>query len=112
VWDDTGRCLFRSDAYTSPLTAAAWRPAGDTFAVGLHNCVLLCDGVGWAASAQAHSAGGAHALVWAPDSTACAAACGRGRVLVGGVLGLARAAGSLQARCHFALVQGVALLDH
>lgn len=98
VWDDGGRALFRSDAFPAPLTAIAWRPAGDAFAVGAHGQLLLCDRAGWVASAHAHSGGGAHALAWAADGMCVAMACGRGDVLVGTLLGLARDSSNLQVR--------------
>ena len=98
MWDDGGRALYRSDPYAAPVTAIAWRPLGDTFAVGLHKQLLLCDAAGWVASAHAHSGGGVQSLAWTPDGMCVAAACGRGSVLVGSVLGLARDAASLRVR--------------
>ena len=98
VWDDAGRELYKSDAFGVALTAAAWRPAGDSFAVALHNRLLLCTAAGWATCSHAHTSGSALALAWTPDGVAVAATCGDGAVLVGGVLDACQEIGNLQAR--------------
>jgi hypothetical protein len=105
VWDDGGRELYKSDSYTVALTAAAWRPIGDCFAIGLHNTILLCDAVGWVASSQAHASGSALALTWSPDGMSCAAPC-VGNVLVGDILDLSREFGNIQVRLSSGHVQG------
>jgi hypothetical protein len=59
VWDQNGVMMFRSQQLDYPPLSVAWRPQGDTFLVGLHNLVLLCDAAGWVAAHARHRAGGA-----------------------------------------------------
>ena len=50
--------MFRSERLDNPPLSVVWRPQGDTFLVGLHNHVLLCDAAGWQAAHAQHTAGG------------------------------------------------------
>ena len=96
MWDDAGRQLFKSERYSTCITAAAWRPGGQFFAVGTHNKVMLCDAAGAAAAQHEHSSGGVQALAWSMDGMACAAACGSGAVLLCNLLGLSQQSGNVQ----------------
>lgn len=96
VWDDSGRQIFKSEPYKVSLTAVAWRPVGDSCAVGMQNRILLCDEAGWVSSAQTNAAGSALSLTWTADGMSCAAACGNGSVLVGDVLDISRESNGLQ----------------
>lgn len=98
VWDDAGRELFKSEAFGVALTAVAWRPAGDCFAVAMHGRLVLCNAAGWATASHAHASGSALALAWTPDGVGFAATCGDGAVLVGGVLDACQEIGTLQVR--------------
>jgi hypothetical protein len=96
VWDENGRELFRSETFSVAPTSVAWRPAGDTFVVAMHNRILLCDAAGWVASSQSHNSGSALAVAWTLDSVAFAAACGDGSVFAGHVLDVCLEVGSLE----------------
>lgn len=50
VWDSFGRLLYQSSPFDYAVTAVAWCPSGDLFAVGTFNNLLLCDRMGWAYS--------------------------------------------------------------
>lgn len=43
VWDSRGRQIFSSSVHESPISAVAWSPSGDLFAVGAYNTLRLCD---------------------------------------------------------------------
>jgi intraflagellar transport protein 80 len=47
VWDAYGRQLYQSAALEQVITAVAWRPNGELFAVGAFNIIRLCDKTGW-----------------------------------------------------------------
>ncbi len=68
------------------LTAVSWAPNGEYFAVGGYGMVRLCDKTGWTYSYHKLSAGSPYKLGWSSDSTALAAGCGGGEVVVGLVL--------------------------
>eukprot|EP00892_Ulva_mutabilis_P006133 jgi/Ulvmu1/3892/UM018_0113.1 len=96
VWDDNGILLFRSDSMGMPPIAVAWRPQGDSFMLGLHNQIILCDAAGWQAAQQSHTCGGAHAIAWAPGGMLCGIATGSGAVLLSNILDLDLQNGSIQ----------------
>jgi intraflagellar transport protein 80 len=47
VWDSFGRPLFQSKPLEFAITAVAWSPNGELFAVGMYNGIRLCDRTGW-----------------------------------------------------------------
>lgn len=46
VWDCYGRLLYQSAKADSSITALAWCPSGEVFAVGSFNSLILCDKIG------------------------------------------------------------------
>lgn len=46
VWDSMGRQLYQSAPLEHVVTAVAWAPGGDVFAVGSFNQLRLCDKTG------------------------------------------------------------------
>lgn len=104
IWDDNGILLFRSSSLGTVPTAVAWRPQGDSFLVGTHNQIVLCDAAGWQAAQQSHTSGGAHAMAWAPGGMMCGIATGSGAVLLSNILDLDLQNGSIQACQHLSTV--------
>ena len=95
VWDAFGRLLFAS----APLaTSVAWRPAGDVFAAGSFNEIMLCDKSGWSHSKIRSRHGSLQALAWARNGTRLMGGCGDGAVLFADVVGLALDAGGAEVR--------------
>lgn len=47
VWDSLGRLLYQSAPLQSSITALAWSPTSEAFAVGCYNSLLLCHASGW-----------------------------------------------------------------
>ena len=47
VWDSLGRLLYQSAPMLSSITALAWSPTSEVFAVGAYNTLLLCHASGW-----------------------------------------------------------------
>jgi len=89
VWDAFGRPLFASAPLAHPVTSVAWRPAGDVFAAGSFNEIMLCDKSGWSHSKMRSRHGSLQALAWARDGTRLMGGCGDGAVLFADVDGLA-----------------------
>jgi intraflagellar transport protein 80 len=52
VWDAEGRALFASAPMLHPITAVAWAPRGESFAVGSFETLRLCDRAGWSLARQ------------------------------------------------------------
>ena len=50
VWDAFGRVLFQSKPLEFAITACSWSPNGELFAIGMYDCVRLCDRTGWSYS--------------------------------------------------------------
>ena len=46
VWDRYGRQMYSSPPHHHAITAIAWAPDGQLFAVGSYNTLRLCDGTG------------------------------------------------------------------
>jgi len=46
VWDSYGRLLFSSAPHDYPITAVAWAPDGELFAMGSFHTLRLCDKTG------------------------------------------------------------------
>ncbi|VDN28090.1 unnamed protein product [Gongylonema pulchrum] len=46
VWDEYGRPMYSSSPHDYPITAIAWDPDGNLFAVGSFNLLRLCDKAG------------------------------------------------------------------
>ena len=81
VWDSFGRQLFTSRPMEHVVTAVAWCPSGECFAVGSFNMLRLCDKTGWTASRERIEAGSVMNVAWTSDGTQLAGACGSGDVL-------------------------------
>jgi intraflagellar transport protein 80 len=81
VWDSFGRQLYASRVMEQVITAVAWSPNGDNFAVGSHNMLRLCDKTGWAHCRERTTCGSIVDISWTPDGTQFAGACGSGEVL-------------------------------
>lgn len=83
VWDAYGRQLYCSKVFEHVITCVAWSPNGESFAVGSHNSLRLCDKTGWTHCRErlSNSTGSVISMAWTADSTQFAAACGSGAVL-------------------------------
>ncbi|XP_067221151.1 intraflagellar transport protein 80 homolog isoform X2 [Chanodichthys erythropterus] len=81
VWDSYGRLLFSSSPHDYPITAVAWAPDGELFAMGSFHTLRLCDKTGWSYSLEKPSTGSLFSLAWSADGTQLAGACGNGHVL-------------------------------
>jgi intraflagellar transport protein 80 len=86
VWDAFGRQLYTSRTMEQVITAVAWSPNGDNFAVGSHNMLRLCDKTGWAHCRERTTCGSVLDISWTPDGTQFAGACGSGEVLLAQVV--------------------------
>lgn len=86
IWDSFGRQQFCSAPYDYVLTAAAWAPSGEYFAVGGFGMIRLCDKTGWTYSYHKLNIGSPFKLGWSTDSTQLAGACGNGEVVLASVL--------------------------
>ena len=53
MWDAFGQLLYQSAPFDHAVSAVAWHPRGQIFAVGGFNALAVCDQMGWA-----------HAKVW------------------------------------------------
>ncbi|CAM9962929.1 unnamed protein product [Heterosigma akashiwo] len=81
VWDAFGRQLKKSEPLGAVVTAVAWSPSGEHFAVGAFDHLRLCDKTGWAHSRdRPQGAGSFLALAWTADGTQCAGAGAGGAV--------------------------------
>ena len=85
VWDAYGRLLYSSSPYDYVITAIAWSPNGEYFAVGAYEMLKLCDKTGWTYSFHKTEIGSIFNIKWSADGTVCAAAGGNG-TLVGEVV--------------------------
>ncbi|NWY95301.1 IFT80 protein, partial [Loxia curvirostra] len=81
VWDSFGRALFSCQPHEYPLTAIAWAPDGELFAVGSFNTLRLCDKTGWSYALEKPNTGSIFAISWSIDGTQLAGACGNGQVI-------------------------------
>ncbi|XP_045601736.1 intraflagellar transport protein 80 homolog [Procambarus clarkii] len=86
VWDNFGRQLFSSSQHHHPITALAWSPDGQMFAVGSFNTLRLCDKAGWCHSLEKPTTGSIFNLAWSSDGTQVAGACGNGHVIFAHVI--------------------------
>jgi len=87
VWDSFGRQIFSSRAMEHVITSVAWCPNGESFAVGLHNMLRLCDKTGWTHSRESLECGSVMDLAWTSDGTQLAGAGGSGSVVFAQVVG-------------------------
>ena len=69
VWDSYGRQLYSSKPNEFAVTAVAWAPSGDYFAVGSFTSLSLCDRTGWAYSRGRTESGSVLRISWTPDGT-------------------------------------------
>ncbi|XP_018019947.1 intraflagellar transport protein 80 homolog [Hyalella azteca] len=86
VWDRYGRQLYTSPPHHHPITALAWAPDGQLFAVGSYNTLRLCDKAGWSHSLDKPGCGSLFNLAWSSDGTQVAGAGGNGHVLFAHVI--------------------------
>ena len=87
VWDAFGRQLFASRAMENVITSVAWSPNGESFAVGSHNMLRLCDKTGWTHCRERIATGSILDISWTPDGTQFAGAGGNGEVVFAQVVG-------------------------
>jgi intraflagellar transport protein 80 len=83
VWDSYGRQLYASAPHEHAITAVAWSPAGETFAVGTFNQIQVCDQNGWAQCQANTTSGSVVNVSWTADGTHLAGAGGNGTVCFG-----------------------------
>ncbi|KAG8294840.1 Intraflagellar transport protein 80 [Homalodisca vitripennis] len=81
VWDMYGRQLYCSLLHEFPITALAWAPAGDMFAVAAFNTLRLCDKAGWSHSLEKPATGSIYSLAWSSDGTQLAGGCANHQLL-------------------------------
>ncbi|GLG95764.1 F-box-like/WD repeat-containing protein ebi [Gryllus bimaculatus] len=81
VWDTYGRQLYGSHPHDYPITALAWSPMGDLFAMGSYNTLRLCDKTGWSYSLEKPNTGSVFNIAWSSDGTQVAGACGNGHII-------------------------------
>ena len=81
VFDSFGRVLYTSKPMEHVVTAIAWAPNGEVFAVGSFNNIRLCDKTGWTHSKHRVAAGSLMDFSWTADGTQFGAAGGNGSVL-------------------------------
>ena len=81
VWDAFGRLLFSSSFLDHVVTAVAWCPDGEMFAVGSYNLLLLCDKTGWNYSKESLDVGSVMSVSWTNDGTQVVGGCGNGSVI-------------------------------
>ena len=74
LWDAYGRQLYCSAPVEYSISAIAWAPSGQYFAVGSFNLLRLCDKAGWSYSRAQPACGSVFALAWTGDSTQAAVA--------------------------------------
>jgi len=86
VWDAFGRPLFQSRPLEFSITAVAWSPSGELFAVSMFDSIRLCDRTGWAYSREQVNTGSISCIAWSSDGTQLAGAGANGSVLFGQVL--------------------------
>ncbi|KAI9009520.1 WD40-repeat-containing domain protein [Gaertneriomyces semiglobifer] len=86
VWDSFGRQLFSSGIQQHPITAVAWNPSGDMFAVGSYDYLRLCDALGWSHALEKPESGSILHIAWTPDGTQMACAGGVGTVVFGHIV--------------------------
>ncbi|XP_067950090.1 intraflagellar transport protein 80 homolog isoform X2 [Watersipora subatra] len=86
VWDSYGRQMYNSVTHDYPITAVAWAPDGQLFAVGSFNTLRLCDKTGWSHSLDKISTGSVFSIAWSADGTQIAGACGSGQIVFGSVI--------------------------
>lgn len=101
LWDCYGRQMYCSTHQESPVTALAWSPDGELFAVGAFNTVRLCDKIGWSHSLEKPNIGSVFNLSWSADSTQVVGACGSGHVIFAHVVDR-----RLEWKCLEAVVSG------
>lgn len=83
VWDSFGRQLYCSKILEHVITCVGWSPNGESFAVGSHNSLRLCDKTGWTHCRERLSSttGSVMSIAWTSDGTQFAGACGGGSIL-------------------------------
>ena len=81
IWDAFGRQLYSSRAMEHVVTALGWSPNGETFAVGSHDLIRLCDKTGWTHCRERIQSGSVLCIAWTPDGTQFAGAGGNGSVI-------------------------------
>jgi len=98
LWDAYGRQLYCSAPVEYSISAIAWAPSGQYFAVGSFNLLRLCDKAGWSYSRAQPACGSVFALAWTGDSTQVTAGCGEGNVLFAQLVGREVSCGPWEAR--------------
>ena len=86
VWDNFGRLLFASKPMEFAITSVSWSPNGELFAVGLYNCVRLCDKTGWSHSRERTDTGSIMSVAWTSDGAQLAGVGANGSIIFGQVL--------------------------
>ncbi|KAK9814722.1 hypothetical protein WJX72_010508 [[Myrmecia] bisecta] len=97
VWDSFGRLLFQSAPLDHHVTAVAWCPGADLFAVGSLNHLQLCDRSGWAYSKESLQTGSILSLSWTQDGTQVAGCGGNGQLVFGRLADIALEWGHMKA---------------
>lgn len=97
VWDNLGRLLYQSAPLLSVVTAVAWSPASEVFAVGACDTLLLCHASGWLCSKASTDTGSLLNLAWTSDGTQVAGAGSNGLICIGQLVGLTAEVGSMRA---------------
>ncbi|KAI8802527.1 WD40-repeat-containing domain protein [Cladochytrium replicatum] len=86
VWDSYGRQIYSCAPHDHPITALAWNPSGELFAVGSFDLLRLCDKVGWSCTLDKPETGSISKIAWTPDGTQVACAGGNGSVIFGHII--------------------------
>lgn len=87
VWDSFGRQLYQSSPVGYVVTAVAWAPNGQSFAVGAYNMLRLCDATGWTHCRERPQSGSIMNIVWTSDGTQLVGSGGNGMVVYAQVVG-------------------------
>jgi intraflagellar transport protein 80 len=69
IWDQYGRNVYVSSPYNYVITAIAWAPSGEYFAVGSYEMIKLCNRTGWTYSFNKIDSGSIMKLAWSADGT-------------------------------------------
>jgi intraflagellar transport protein 80 len=97
IFDSFGLPLYVSKRAEHAITSVAWRPSGDSFAVGSFNVLRLCDATGWTYSRTRTNVGSFMRLKWSPDGTQLAGATGGGKAVFAQIVDRTMEYGSVSA---------------